>query len=375
MNTALKRPFRADHIGSLLRPSNLLEARRRHHKGELGAAALRAVEDQCIREVVKMQEDLGLKGITDGEFRRHSWNTDFLAGFRNVTRTTGNLPLFHRNPDGTSTGEKISAWAVDGKIDRKGPIQVEAFKFLKSVTTGTPKTCIPSPTLLHFRGGRKAISTTAYPDIDGFFSDVAKAYNDEMKDLYAAGCRYLQLDDTNFAYLCDQKFRDAAKQMGEDPAKLVGTYCRLVNDSLRGRPDDLLVGLHLCRGNMSVGGAASGSYEMVAEELFTTLDVDAFFLEYDDERAGGFEPLRFVPKHKSVVLGLITTKRPELEDRALLKRRIDAASKFLPLEQLCLSPQCGFASVEDAKRATAVEDEKAKIRLMVETAREVWGEI
>jgi 5-methyltetrahydropteroyltriglutamate--homocysteine methyltransferase len=194
-----------------------------------------------------------------------------------------------------------------------------------------------------------------------------------MKDLYAAGCRYLQLDDTNFAYLCDPMFRDAASRMGEDPAKLVGTYCRLLNDSIRGRPGDMLVAVHLCRGNLSVGGAAAGGYDMIAEELFPSLDVDAFFLEYDDARAGGFEPLRFVPKGKSVVLGLITTKRPELEKKDDLKRRIDAAGKFLPLEQLCLSPQCGFASVEDAKRSTAIDDQKAKLRLMVETAREVWG--
>ena len=265
------------------------------------------------------------------------------------------------------------AWEVGGKIDRKGPIQVEDFKFLRSVTKETPKTCIPSPTLLHFRGGRKAIDATAYPKMEEFFSDVAKAYRDEVNDLYAAGCRYLQIDDTNFAYLCDPAFREAAKKMGEEPERLVGTYCKLVNDAIRDRPEDFLVCIHLCRGNASVGGAASGSYEAIAEEMFGTLDVDGFFLEYDDERAGGFEPLRFVPKGKTVVLGLITTKRGELEPKDFLKRRIDEAAKVLPLENLCLSPQCGFASAGNPNRARRIDDEIAKIKLLVATAQEVWG--
>lgn len=371
--TRLRRPYRADHVGSFVRPDELVRARAKRERGEIDAKALRRIEDECIREVVKMQEDLGLHSITDGEFRRGSWNADFLAGFKNVTKTTGNLPLFHRNPDGTSTANRISAWEVGGKIDRKGPIQVEDFKFLRSVTKETPKTCIPSPTLLHFRGGRKAIDATAYPKMEEFFSDVAKAYRDEANDLYAAGCRYLQIDDTNFAYLCDPAFREAAKKMGEEPERLVGTYCKLVNDAIRDRPDDFLVCIHLCRGNASVGGAASGSYEAIAEEMFGTLDVDGFFLEYDDERAGGFEPLRFVPKGKTVVLGLITTKRGELEPKDLLKRRIAEAAKVVPLENLCLSPQCGFASAGNPNRARRIDDEIAKIKLLVATAQEVWG--
>ncbi len=369
-----KRPFRADHVGSFLRPDALVQARDQHAAGKIDAAALRRIEDECIRELVELEEALGLHSITDGEFRRGSWNADFLAGFKNVTRTTGNLSVFHRNPDGTSTGSQISAWAVSGRFDRKAPIQVEDFRFLNSVTHRTAKTCVPSPTLLHFRGGRKAISEAAYPRIEDFFADVAKAYNDEMKDLYAAGCRYLQLDDTNFAYLCDPNFREAARRMGEDPAQLVGTYCHLVNQAIRGRADDLLVAIHLCRGNASGGGAASGGYDAIADELFGTLEVDAFFLEYDDARAGGFDPLRFVPKQKAVVLGLISTKHSELEPKDVLKGRIEEAAKVLPLENLCLSPQCGFASIGGPNRATGFADEIAKIRLLVETADEVWGE-
>jgi 5-methyltetrahydropteroyltriglutamate--homocysteine methyltransferase len=367
------RPFRADQVGSYLRPTALIDARQRAAKGEITQQELRAIEDRCIREVVAMQEGIGLHCVTDGEFRRGSWNKDFLAGFDNVVERPGNLKVFHRNPDGTPVAQ-VSGWAVTGKIKRSHQIQVEDFKFLKSVTQATPKTCMPSPTLLHFRGGRQAIDQTAYPDIDQFFADAATAYRQEIDDLYAAGGRYIQLDDTNFAYLCDPRFRDAAKAMGEDPSKLVNTYIALVNNAIRNRPKNLLVSIHLCRGNLSTAGAAAGGYDVIGPMLFPGLDVDAFFLEYDDERAGGFEALKDVPKGKFVVLGLITTKRPDLESKADLKRRIDAAAKILPLDRLCLSPQCGFASAISTQGRTQIDHEKAKLGLLVETATEVWGE-
>ena len=242
------------------------------------------------------------------------------------------------------------------------------------MTHVTPKTCMPSPTLLHFRGGRQAIDQAAYPDIGQFFADAAAAYREEIDDLYAAGARYVQLDDTNFAYLCDPRFRDTAKAMGEDPTKLVDTYIALINDAIRKRPKDLPVAIHLCRGNLSSAGTAAGGYEAIGPTLFPRLDVDAYFLEYDDERAGGFEALRDVPKEKFVMLGLITTKRPDLESKDDLKRRIDAAAKIVPLDRLCLSPQCGFASALSTQGRTQIEHEKAKLRLLVETASDIWGE-
>jgi 5-methyltetrahydropteroyltriglutamate--homocysteine methyltransferase len=367
------RPFRADQVGSYLRPAALIDARQRAAAGQLTRQELHGVEDRCIREVVAMQEQIGLHCVTDGEFRRGSWNKDFLAGFDNVVERPGNLKVFHRNPDGTPVAQ-VSGWGVTGKIRRSHQIQVEDFKFLKSIAHVTPKTCMPSPTLLHFRGGRQAIDETAYPDIDQFFADAAAAYRQEIDELYAAGARYIQLDDTNFAYLCDPRFRDAAKAMGEDPVKLVDTYIALVNNAIRHRPKDLLVTIHLCRGNLSSAGAAAGGYEVIGPSLFPGLDVDAFFLEYDDERAGGFEALKDVPSGKFVVLGLITTKRPELESKDSLKRRIDAAAKILPLDRLCLSPQCGFASAIQTQGRTQIDHEKAKLELLVQTASDVWGE-
>jgi 5-methyltetrahydropteroyltriglutamate--homocysteine methyltransferase len=367
------RPFRADQVGSHLRPDKLIGARQRAAKGEITRQELRAVEDQCIREIVALQEESGLRCVTDGEFRRGSWNKDFLAGFDNVVERPGNLKVFHRTPDGTPVAQ-VSAWAVTGKIKRSHQIQVEDFKFLKGIARATPKTCMPSPTLLHFRGGRQAIDQKAYPDIDQFFADAAAAYRQEVDELYAAGARYIQLDDVNFAYLCDPRFRDAAKAMGEDPAKLVDTYVALVNNVIRDRPKDLLIAIHLCRGNLSTAGAAAGGYEVIGPSMFPGLDVDAYFLEYDDERAGGFEALKDVPNGKFVVLGLITTKRPDVESKDALKRRIDDAAKYVALDRLCLSPQCGFASAVSMHAKTKLDDEKAKLRLLVETAREVWGE-
>ena len=373
MATHRGRPFRADQVGSHLRPDALINAREQAARGTITKQELRSIEDKCIRDVVAMQEEIGLKCVTDGEFRRGFWNKDFLAGFDNVVERPGNLKVFHRNPDGSPVAQ-VSAWAVTGKITRSRPIQVEDFGFLQNIARATPKTCMPSPTLLHFRGGRQAIDQTAYPDIDQFFADAAAAYRQEIDELYAAGARYIQLDDTNFAYLCDPRFRDAAKAMGEDPVRLVDTYIGLVNAAIRGRPKDLLVAIHLCRGNLSAAGAASGGYEVIGPTLFPGLDVDAYFLEYDDERAGGFDALKDVPNGKFVVLGLITTKSPNLEPKDGLKRRIEAASKVVPMERLCLSPQCGFASAVHGQGRTRIEDEVAKLRLLVETAAEVWGE-
>jgi 5-methyltetrahydropteroyltriglutamate--homocysteine methyltransferase len=367
------RPYRADQVGSYLRPDELMIARERRETGEIDAAALRAVEDKHIRALVAMQEDLGLKCVTDGEFRRQSWNKDFLGGFDNVVEQPGNLKLFHRNPDGTNTANQISGWAVTGKLTRSKPIQVEDFKFLKSIARVTPKTCITSPTLLHFRGGREAIDKKTYPDMAMFWADVAAAYRAEIKDLYAAGARYIQLDDTNLAYLCDSRFRDAAQAMGEDPTQLVDTYVKLINESVKDRPKDMLCAIHLCRGNSSTAGAATGGYEVVGPQMFPALDVDAYFLEYDDARAGGFEALKDVPKGKTVVLGLVTTKRAEMETKDALKRRIDAAAKVVPMERLCISPQCGFASGASMKKRITIDTEMAKVKLLVETAKEVWG--
>ncbi|NQV55121.1 MAG: 5-methyltetrahydropteroyltriglutamate--homocysteine S-methyltransferase [Rhodospirillales bacterium] len=370
-----KGPYRADHVGSLIRPAHLLEARSQHADGEISDEQLRAAEDKCIIEAVKLQEDGGFKSITDGELRRRSWNSDFIDGFENVVEaTTGRLEVFHRNPDGTDTKQRVSGWEITGKVGHPHGIQTEDYKFLESVTKNQPKVCFPSPTLLHFRGGREAIDKDAYPEISDFFADVAGVYREEVAELSALGARYLQVDDTNLAYLCDPRFRDAAARMGEDPDALPEAYCDLINASISGRADDMTMCIHLCRGNASTGGAAEGGYEPIAEIMFNGLNVDGFFLEYDTDRAGDFSPLRFLPKGKKVVLGLVSTKVPTLETKDDLKRRIDEAAKFAPLDQLCLSPQCGFSSGA-GKRPLTIDDEIAKIDLIVETAMDVWGEI
>jgi 5-methyltetrahydropteroyltriglutamate--homocysteine methyltransferase len=369
-----KRPFRADHVGSLIRPERLLAARAQRKAGEIDAPSLKAIEDGCIREVIRLQEDVGLQGITDGEFRRNTWHVDFLTGFDNVREAPGRLEVYFRNADGTKTDFRPNGMAVVGKLRRTRGIQIGAYRFLSAATKRTPKVCIPSPSLMHFRGGRDAIDRTAYPEMDAFFADLARVYGEEIQDLAGLGLRYLQLDDTNLAYLCDPVFQEAVRAIGEDPAALPGVYCRLINEAVRKRPADMTVCVHLCRGNASTGGVASGGYDPVAEELFGTLEVDGFFLEYDSARAGGFEPLRFVPRGKTVVLGLVTTKNPALESKDDLKRRIGEAAKILPLDQLALSPQCGFSSGA-GKRPLTIDDEIAKLRLVAETAQEVWGEL
>ena len=364
-------PFRADHVGSLLRPKELVDAREKKKQGEISADALRQAEDKAIRDVVKLQEDVGLKVATDGEFRRTFWHVDFLVSFANVVMVPPSIKAsFH-----THTGDIQFAppgIRIDGKLSRPHPIFVDHFKFLKSVTKVTPKMTIPAPSNMHFRGGRKAIDAKAYPDLGEFYADLARVYNEEVKDLAAAGCRYLQIDEVNFAYLCDPKLREQVQNIGSDPNTLPKTYAKLINDSIAGKPADMVTAMHLCRGNFRSAWVAEGGYEPVADVLFNEINVDAYFLEYDDERSGDFAPLRFVPKGKTVILGLVTTKLSALETKDALKRRIEEAAKHCPLDQLALSPQCGFSSTIEGNDVS-VADEVAKLKLVVDTAKEVWG--
>jgi 5-methyltetrahydropteroyltriglutamate--homocysteine methyltransferase len=363
-------PFRADHVGSLLRPKALHEARQRYQADEISKDELHEVEDHHIREVIKKQEAVGLRSITDGEFRRTFFHIDFLERLEGVTVSGGIEVKF--------TGKKGEVnfapprLTVSGKLRHVEDIQKADFEFLKSVTSQTPKVTIPSPTMVHFRGGRKAIDIEAYPDLDDFFEDLAQCYRDEIDSLYQAGCRYIQMDDTNLAYLCDPKLREGAKQRGDDPNELPRTYAELINAVIDGRPEDLTVAVHLCRGNFRSAWVAEGSYEPVAEVLFNELNVDAYFLEYDDERSGDFAPLRFVPDNKTVVLGLVTTKIGDLESGQDLIQRVQEARRYVSLDNLCLSPQCGFSSTVHGNEIS--EDEQwAKLELVVNTAREIWG--
>jgi len=368
-----KPPFRADHVGSFLRPKELIDARERFRAGEIDAEALRVVEDEAIRGVVAFQEDLGLKGITDGEFRRTYFHTDFLLQLDGVEEAGGTQVHFHRHG-----GEELSyappVMKITSKIAHARDIQRRDYEFLASVTSRLPKVTIPSPTMLHFRGGRDAIDRDAYPDLERFYADLAAAYRAEIASLAAAGCRYLQLDDTNLAYLCDDTQRANARARGMDPDDLPRLYARIINESIRDKPDDMVVCVHLCRGNFRSSWAAEGGYEPVAEVLFNELNVDGYFLEYDDPRSGDFAPLRHVPAGKTVVLGLVTTKLGELEDPADVKRRIDEAAKVMPLDQIALSPQCGFSSTVHGNDIQ-VEQQAAKLRLVIDVAQDVWGEI
>jgi 5-methyltetrahydropteroyltriglutamate--homocysteine methyltransferase len=365
-------PYRADHVGSFIRPDALLDIRKKRQAGTIPTAELRAAEDEAIREIVKMQEDAGLRSITDGEFRRFSWNKDFLTGFDNVREIEGRLQVYHRQADGTDSKLTPTGIAVDGKLKRSRGIQIEDFKFLQSVTKRTVKVCIPSPTLMHFRGGREAISRDAYPDMQAFYADLARVYNEEILALAALGCRYLQIDDTNLPFLCDPKQRDGVRKIGEDPDALPVLYARLMNDLLRAKPEGMIVGMHMCRGNHESSWIAEGGYDRVAEIVFGGIDLDCYFLEYDSPRAGGFAPLRYLNGKKVAVLGLVTTKKPDLEAKDALKRRIDEAARHVPLDRLALSPQCGFASTIKGNALT-IDDQKRKLALVVETAREVWG--
>ncbi|MGV3572908.1 MAG: 5-methyltetrahydropteroyltriglutamate--homocysteine S-methyltransferase [Ramlibacter sp.] len=365
-------PARYDHVGSFLRPQYLLEARAQKARGEITPEQLRTVEDKAITEIVKFQQDVGLKSVTDGEFRRTYFHIDFLEQLGGVKT---DIPVTIRKPDGTEELAPPVIRVID-KVRHAKDIQKADFEFLKSqVGAGfTPKVTIPSPTMLHFRGGRAGISKDAYPELDpAFYDDVAKAYGDELRSLYDAGCRYVQMDDTNLAYLCDEKMREAARQRGDDPNELPHRYANFINKVVAQKPQGMLLAMHLCRGNFKSTHAAAGNYEPVAEALLKEMDLDAFFLEYDDERSGDFRPLRFLPKGKTVVLGLVTTKFGQLEDKDALKRRIDEAAKYAPLDQLALSPQCGFSSTVHGNNI-AVEDQRTKLRLVIETAREVWGD-
>ena len=360
-------PFRADHVGSLLRPPDLMKARVAAKDGGITPAQLRAIEDDCIRAAVALQESTGLAGITDGEFRRAYWHIDFLAGFDGVEARSQKTTMQF-----AGQVEAPPVFSVTGKIRRSRPVQVADFRFLASIARATPKVCIPAPAMLHLRGGRNSISRDVYPDLTEFWADLAQAYREEIADFAAAGCRYLQLDDVSFAYLCDEKIRDMCRSNGDDPASLPQTYARALNAAVAGRPAGMAVAVHTCRGNFKNTWMASGGYEPVADAIFNTLDVDGFFLEYDSERAGGFEPLRFMPKGKKVVLGLITTKSPVLESKDELKRRIDDAARYVAMEDLCLSPQCGFSSTDHGNQLS-FDEQRRKLGLIVETAREVWG--
>jgi len=371
MTARQKPPFRADHVGSFLRPKYLLEAREQKAKGEISAAQLRAVEDKAIAEIVKFQQDVGLQSITDGEFRRTYFHIDFLEQLGGVKT---DIPVTIKKPDGTEELAPPVMRVID-KVRHAKDIQRADFEYLKSqVAAGlTPKVTIPSPTMLHFRGGRAGISKEHYPELEpSFYDDVANAYGDELRSLAAAGCTYVQMDDTNMAYLCDEKMREAARSRGDDPNELPHRYAKFINKVVAQKPAGMTLAMHLCRGNFKSTHAAAGNYEPVAEALLAEMNLDAYFMEYDDDRSGDFRPLRFLPKGKIVVLGLVTTKFGEMESKDALKRRIDEASKYAPIDQLCLSPQCGFSSTVHGNNI-AVEAQRNKLRLVVETAQEVWG--
>ncbi len=363
-----KPPFRADHVGSLLRPPELRDARATRAAGGMDAAALRAVEDRGIQEAISQQQAVGLRAVTDGEYRRAFWHFDFLAGL-------GGVEMYESDQGIQFQGGQTKAYGlkVTGPIRYQGHPFVEDFRFVAANAAGAvPKQTIPSPSVLHFRGGRGAVDTHTYPDMGGFFADLGAAYADAVRDFASAGCRYLQLDEVNIAYLCDPEQLAQLRNRGEQVEGLLETYAALINRAVDGRPSDMVVSMHLCRGNFRSMHIASGGYDPVAEVLFNRINVDAYFMEYDTERAGSFAPLRFLPKGKTVVLGLVTSKTGELESKDSLKRRIEEAAKHAPLEQLAISPQCGFASTEEGNLLT-VEQQWAKLALCAEVVREVWG--
>ena len=368
MTDSFKLPSRGDHVGSFLRPKYLLDARSQKAKGEITPEQLRLVEDKAIAEIVTFQEDVGLKAITDGEFRRTYFHVDFLEQIGGVK---SDIPVTIIKPDGSQELAPPVMKVVD-KVRHVKDIQLADFIYLKSKTNQTPKVSIPSPTMLHFRGGRAGISKVHYPDLEEFYQDVANAYGDELRSLAAAGATYVQMDDTNLAYLCDDKMREAARGRGDDPNELPHRYAGFINRVVAQKPAGMTLAVHLCRGNFKSTWAAQGGYEPVAEALLSEMNVDAYFLEYDDARSGDFKPLRFLPKGKTVVLGLITTKVGTLESKDDIKRRIDEASQYVSLDQLALSPQCGFSSTVHGNDI-AVESQRAKLRLVMEVSQEVWG--
>jgi 5-methyltetrahydropteroyltriglutamate--homocysteine methyltransferase len=365
--TRTRPPFRADHVGSLLRPEALKDARAKRERGEIDAVALKAIEDREIARVVARQEEVGLQGITDGEFRRAFWHIDFLEKLDGVESYQGERKIKFQGPQ-----PKPVLLRVKGKLGFSGHPMLEHFAFLKSQTKCTPKMTIPSPSALHFRYGREAVPEAIYPRMEDFYRDLGQAYRKAVRAFADSGCRYLQLDEVYLAYLCDPELRQQVKARGDDPDALVHIYADLINTAVSDIPPDMTITMHLCRGNFRSTYVASGGYEPVAETLFRTINAHGYFMEYDNARAGGFEPLRFVPKGKTVVLGLVTSKSGTLESRDDLLRRIEEASKFVSLDQLCLSPQCGFASTEEGNVLT--EDAQwAKLAMIVDVAREVWG--
>jgi len=373
MAVRIKPPFRADHVGSLLRPPALLRAREDAAAGRITPDELHTVEDEAIAEAIRMQQEVGLQGVTDGEFRRGSWHMDFIYALDGISTADDKVRVSFHNEQGDI--EFMAAAAhVDGKVGVSETIFGDAYSFLaERVTTGVPKLTIPSPSMVHYRGGRAAIDESVYPDLEGFWSDLTAAYREEVRRLGELGCTYLQLDDTSLAYLNDPEQRRYVGSIGGDPDAQHVEYIRHINEALDGRPDGMSVTTHMCRGNFRSSWVAEGGYDHVAEALFAELRVDGYFMEWDDERSGGFEPLRFLPKgDKQVVLGLVTTKRGALESKDDLKRRIEEASRHAPLEQLCLSPQCGFSSTVDGN-ALSYDEQVAKLALVVEVADEVWG--
>jgi 5-methyltetrahydropteroyltriglutamate--homocysteine methyltransferase len=369
-------PFRADHVGSLLRPKPLLAAREDHRAGRITAEQLRAVADEAVRDVVRMQADAGLRTATDGEFRRTSWHMDFIYALGGISPTDEELTVHFYNEAG-ELDFSSAALSVHDRVTLEETIFADAFTFLRDTVAelapgSTPKLTVPSPSMVHYRGGRAAIDPAIYPDLDAFWADLTAAYAEQVRRVGDLGCGYLQFDDTSLAYLNDPRQREIVAAAGGDPDHQHELYIRHINEALAARPAGMAVTTHLCRGNFRSSWAAEGSYDFVAEALFGELAVDGFFLEYDDERSGGFAPLRFVPPGKQVVLGLVTTKRGVLEDKDTLKRRIDEAAKYVPLDQLCLSPQCGFSSTVEGNALT-YDEQVAKLRLVVETAAEVWG--
>ncbi|CAK6495616.1 5-methyltetrahydropteroyltriglutamate--homocysteine methyltransferase [Pantoea sp. Nvir] len=366
--TAQTAPFRADTVGSFLRPAAIKNAREQYAAGQIDKTQLTRIEDEAIRDVVSKQIANGLQVVTDGEFRRAWWHFDFFGGLEGVE-------LFEAEQGIQFNGVQTKAHGVRvvGKLGFRDHPMLEHFRFLQSIAgDAVPKMTIPSPSVLHFRGGRKVIDENVYPDLADYFDDLAETYKTAIKAFYDAGCRYLQLDDTVWAYLCSEDQKRQIRERGDDPEQLARTYARVLNKALEGKPADLTVGLHVCRGNFRSTWISEGGYEPVAEILFGGVNIDAFFLEYDNERSGGFEPLRFIkPGHQKVVLGLVTTKNGELEDPAQVKARLQEAAKFVSLDQICLSPQCGFASTEEGN-SLSEEQQWAKIRLVVDIASQVW---
>jgi 5-methyltetrahydropteroyltriglutamate--homocysteine methyltransferase len=362
-------PFRADHVGSLLRPAELKRARARRERGEIGADELRAVEDRCIEAVIAKQAEIGLRSATDGEFRRAMWHFDFLERLDGCEPFTPATGIAFKGAVTKAKGVRVV-----GKVGFSDHPMLEHFRFLAAHTKGaTPKMTIPSPSVLHFRGGRKAISEAAYADLNDFYGDLGRAYSAAVQAFADAGCRYLQLDETNLAYLCDPEQQQAVRERGEDPEQLPAIYAQMINAAVAGRPADMRITMHLCRGNFRSSWIAQGGYEPVAEILFNQIGVNGYFMEYDTDRAGGFEPLRFVPKGKTVVLGLVTSKNGQLESKDEIRRRIDQATRYIDADQLCLSPQCGFASTEEGNLLSEAE-QWAKLSRVVEIAHEVWGQ-